>query len=101
MLVCKDAKAAALLDVVEGMQDRYIKAAKETSAAYIVGALNILNEAEVNYKMAFPIRCTYIYTNRKNYFVSRWKIICIVSWFSALSFRRLSACALFISAKFS
>ncbi len=52
MLVCKDAKAAALLDVVEGMQDRYIKAAKETSAAYIVGALNILNEAEVNYKMA-------------------------------------------------
>ncbi|MEP6512473.1 MAG: DNA polymerase III subunit gamma/tau [Parafilimonas sp.] len=52
LLVCKDVKAASLLEVVEGMQNRYIETAKDVSAAYIVGALNILNEAEINYKMA-------------------------------------------------
>lgn len=52
LLVCKDEKAAVLLDVVEGMQEKYITRAKETGASFIVSALNILNEAEVNYKMA-------------------------------------------------
>ncbi len=52
VLVCKDAKAASLLDVVEGMHERYINAAKAVSASFLVSALNILNEAEINYKMA-------------------------------------------------
>ena len=52
VLVCKDVQAASLLDVVEGMQERYIKAAKTVSASFLVSALNILNEAEINYKMA-------------------------------------------------
>jgi len=52
VLVCKDAKAAPLLDVVEGMQPRYIQAANSVSASFLVSALNILNEAEINYKMA-------------------------------------------------
>ncbi|TKK72083.1 DNA polymerase III subunit gamma/tau [Ilyomonas limi] len=52
VLVCKDAKAAPLLDVVEGMQQRYIEAANSVSASFLVSALNILNEAEINYKMA-------------------------------------------------
>ncbi|MDB5230551.1 MAG: polymerase subunit gamma/tau [Chitinophagaceae bacterium] len=52
LLVSKDARAAVLLDVVEGMQDRYITVAQKTSASYLVSALNILNEAEINYKMA-------------------------------------------------
>ena len=52
LLVCKDEKAASLLDVVEGMQEKYISKAKETGASFIVSALNILNDAEVNYKMA-------------------------------------------------
>ena len=52
VLVCKDAKAAPLLDVVEGMQQRYIQAANSVSASFLVSALNILNEAEINYKMA-------------------------------------------------
>ncbi len=51
VLVCKDAKAASLLDVVEGMQDRYVNAAKTISTSFLVSALNILNEAEINYKM--------------------------------------------------
>lgn len=52
LLVCKDAKAAALLDVVEGMQDKYVEVAKNSSLSFLVSALNILNEAEINYKMA-------------------------------------------------
>ncbi|MES2372328.1 MAG: DNA polymerase III subunit gamma/tau [Bacteroidota bacterium] len=52
VLVCKDVKSAALLEVVEGMQDKYISVASKTSVSYLVSALNILNEAEINYKMA-------------------------------------------------
>jgi len=52
LLVCKDAKAALLLDVVEGMHEKYTKVAKNTDLSYLVSALNILNEAEINYKMA-------------------------------------------------
>jgi len=52
LLVCKNEKAASLLEVVEGLQDRYIKTAKKVNAAYLVSALNVLNEAEINYKMA-------------------------------------------------
>lgn len=52
ILVCKDARAASLLDVVEGMQKRYIDTAAKVSTAYLVSALNILNETEINYKLA-------------------------------------------------
>lgn len=52
ILVCKDEKAALLLNVVEGMQEKYIAASKKTDTAYLVSALNILNEAEINFKMA-------------------------------------------------
>ncbi|HVX27244.1 MAG TPA: DNA polymerase III subunit gamma/tau [Parafilimonas sp.] len=52
LLVSKNAKAASLLEVIDGMQQRYIDKAAEVSMSYIVSALNILNEAEINYKMA-------------------------------------------------
>jgi DNA polymerase-3 subunit gamma/tau len=52
ILVCKDPKSAPLLEVVEGMQDKYIAAAAAMGMSYLVSALNILNEAEINYKMA-------------------------------------------------
>ena len=52
ILVCKDPKSAPLLEVVEGMQDKYISAADAIGMSYLVSALNILNEAEINYKMA-------------------------------------------------
>jgi DNA polymerase III subunit gamma/tau len=52
LLVSKDAKAAVLLDVVEGMQSRYTSAATNVSVSYLVSALNILNDAEINFKMA-------------------------------------------------
>ncbi len=52
VLVSGDARVAVLLEVAEDFKPKYIQAAKKTSAAYIVSALNILNEAELNYKQA-------------------------------------------------
>lgn len=52
LLVCKDEKAAVLLEAVESFKDRYIETAKNSSAPLLVSALNILNEAEINYKAA-------------------------------------------------
>lgn len=52
LLVCKDPKAAGLLDVVESFKDKYIETSRNVSAAVLISALNILNEAEINYKAA-------------------------------------------------
>jgi DNA polymerase-3 subunit gamma/tau len=52
ILVCKDARAISLLDVVEGMDEKYKSVAASVGAGYLVSALNILNEAEINFKMA-------------------------------------------------
>ncbi len=52
LLVCKDEKSAELLEAVEGFRERYISMAKSIPAAYLVSALNILNETEINYKAA-------------------------------------------------
>ena len=52
LLVCKDQKAAVLLDVVESFKDKYLSAAKNVSPALLISALNILNTAEINYKTA-------------------------------------------------
>jgi DNA polymerase-3 subunit gamma/tau len=52
LLVCKDEKAAGLLEVVESFKDKYITTAKTVSAALLISALNILNETEINYKGA-------------------------------------------------
>lgn len=52
LLVCKDKKAAVLLDVVEGLHERYMAVAATIEIPFLVSALNILNEAEINFKMA-------------------------------------------------
>lgn len=52
LLVCKDEKAAALLEVVESFQDKYREKAARVSTAWLISALNILGEAELNYKAA-------------------------------------------------
>lgn len=52
LLVCKDEKAAVLLEVVEGFKERYIETAKAVSGNVLISALNILNESEINYKAA-------------------------------------------------
>ena len=52
LLVSRDAKAARLLEVVDDVQQRYIETASSINMSYLISALNILNEAEINYKMA-------------------------------------------------
>jgi DNA polymerase-3 subunit gamma/tau len=52
LFVCKDEKCADLLEAVEGFREKYISIAKNISAGYLVSALNILNETEINYKAA-------------------------------------------------
>ncbi|HTS43645.1 MAG TPA: DNA polymerase III subunit gamma/tau [Puia sp.] len=52
LLVCKDEKTGRLMEVVESFKDKYIATAKKTDAAYLISALNILNDAEMNYKAA-------------------------------------------------
>lgn len=50
LLVCKDPKAANLLEVVESFKDKYVETSRDVSMAVLISALNILNEAEINYK---------------------------------------------------
>jgi DNA polymerase III subunit gamma/tau len=52
LLVSKDPKVAALLEAVESFKDKYQAAAKTTSSSWIISALNVLNEAEINFKQA-------------------------------------------------
>ncbi|HEY8387034.1 MAG TPA: DNA polymerase III subunit gamma/tau, partial [Parasegetibacter sp.] len=52
LLVCTDEKAAALLDVPEGFRERYVEMARKISPAYLLSALNILNEGEINFRTA-------------------------------------------------
>ena len=50
ILVAQNPKASALLDVVEGLEPKYRETAQKVNVGFLVGALNILNEAEINYK---------------------------------------------------
>ncbi len=52
LLICKDERIAGLLEVVESFKTRYAEMAKRVSTAFLVSALNILNETEINYKAA-------------------------------------------------
>jgi DNA polymerase-3 subunit gamma/tau len=52
LLVSKDEKVASLLEVVESFKEKYIDTAKKVSPVVLISALNILNEAEINYKTA-------------------------------------------------
>ncbi len=52
LLVCKDEKVAVLLEVVESFKDRYIAAGQSADTLYLISALNVLNDAEINYKSA-------------------------------------------------
>jgi DNA polymerase III subunit gamma/tau len=52
LLICKDERVAGLLEVVESFRKRYAEAAKKIDAAYIISALNLLNEAEIGFRTA-------------------------------------------------
>ncbi len=52
LLISKDARSIGLLQVVDAFRKKYIAIASELSTAYMIGALNILNEAEIGFKQA-------------------------------------------------
>ena len=52
LLVSRDAKVAMLLEVAEDFKQKYLQTAQKIAPAFTVSALNILNEAEINYKQA-------------------------------------------------
>ncbi|MGB8193629.1 MAG: DNA polymerase III subunit gamma/tau [Chitinophagaceae bacterium] len=52
LLVSKDERAASLLEVVETFKEKYYTVAKKIQLSYLVSALNILNDAQINYKAA-------------------------------------------------
>ena len=52
ILVCKDIASAHLLESIEGWRDQYLAAAEKIGTPYLVSALNILNESEIQFKMA-------------------------------------------------
>jgi DNA polymerase III subunit gamma/tau len=52
LLICRDEKSARLLEVVEDFKQKFIEEANRTDTAYLISALNILNDSEINYKAA-------------------------------------------------
>lgn len=52
LLVSKDEKAAALLDTVESFKEKYKSTAAVIPAQVLISALNVLSEAELNYRAA-------------------------------------------------
>ena len=52
LLICKDEKAARLLEVVENFREKYLKEAQVVESAYLISALNLLSESEIHYKAA-------------------------------------------------
>jgi DNA polymerase III subunit gamma/tau len=52
LMICKNEKALSLLEVAETFKDKYAKAGKANSLSYLVSALNIVGEAEMQYRLA-------------------------------------------------
>lgn len=52
LLVCKDKQSIKLLEVTGNLRNRYEKASAEADAAYLISALNILNEASIQVRLA-------------------------------------------------
>ncbi len=52
ILVCKDKASAHLLESIEGWRTQYVETAAKIGTPYLISALNILNEAEIQFKMA-------------------------------------------------
>ena len=52
ILVCRDAATLALLDAGDGLRERYRKQAALSPASFLLTALNLANDCDVNFKMA-------------------------------------------------
>lgn len=52
LLLCKDARMAKLLDVPNDFRPVYNEKANQVPASFVLSALNVLNDSELNYKSA-------------------------------------------------
>ena len=52
LLICKDPKAARLLEVAEDFKSKYTQHAASTDTSWLIAALNIISEAAISYKQA-------------------------------------------------
>ena len=52
LLVCRDEKAGRLLEVVEDFKQKYIETARDADMSWLISALNLLGDSEINYKAA-------------------------------------------------
>ena len=52
LLVSKDPRVTMLLEVSEGFKQRYLEAAAGIPAEWLLSALNVLNESEINYRLS-------------------------------------------------
>lgn len=50
LMVSRDPKAAALLDVLEGMQERYARTAARLPLSYLVSALHVISQAAMQFR---------------------------------------------------
>lgn len=52
LLVCKDEQTLSLLEVSDGLKQRYKEQAAISPSSYLLTALNLANDCDINYKMA-------------------------------------------------
>ncbi|MDA9555425.1 DNA polymerase III subunit gamma/tau [Pelobium sp.] len=52
ILVCKDAATVQLLEVSENIKQKYIEQAQKAPASFILSALNISNQCDLNYRIS-------------------------------------------------
>jgi len=52
LLLCKDSRMARLLDVPNDLRPLYNEKANQTPPSFILSALNVINDSELNYKTA-------------------------------------------------
>ena len=52
LLVAKDPRSIGIINTVEEFKEKYAKKAATISSSYLIGALNILNEAEIGFKQS-------------------------------------------------
>lgn len=50
LLVAKDSETVKLLEVSQGIKERYLSQSQETSTGLLLSALNVANQCEINYK---------------------------------------------------
>src|SRR5690606_16806623 len=52
LLVCKDTSTVQLLEVSENIKQKYLEQSKIASSSFLVSALNIANQCDLNYKIS-------------------------------------------------